>query len=147
MALVRVQPECFDVAAALAAITAGRPQVGGVGSFVGLVRDEPGLVSLTVEHYPGMTERALARIADAAMTRFDLIDVTLIHRVGTLFPGDSIVLVLAAARHRAAARAATGFLIDWLKTDAPFWKKERLASGERWVEARAADAAAKDRWG
>ena len=147
MALVRVQPECFDVAAALAAITAGRPQVGGVGSFVGLVRDEPGLVSLTVEHYPGMTERALARIADAAMTRFDLIDVTLIHRVGTLFPGDSIVLVLAAARHRAAALAATGFLIDWLKTDAPFWKKERLASGERWVEARSADAAAKDRWG
>ena len=146
MPTIRVQTEDFDLGAALTAITAGHPQVGGVGSFVGLVRQEPGLVSLTIEHYPGMTEKSLGRIAETAISRFELIDVTLIHRVGTLLPGDPIVLVLAAASHRKAALAATEFLIDWLKTDAPFWKKEQFAASERWVEARHSDEAAKRRW-
>jgi len=147
MPTVRVQTESFDLSTALAELTTGRFNVGGIGSFVGLVRHEPGLVSLTVEHYPGMTEKSLMRIADTAMARFDLIHLTIIHRVGTLLPGDPIVLVLAASAHRAPALAATAFLIDWLKTDAPFWKKERLAQGEHWIEARPADRAAKDSWG
>ena len=147
MPTVSVQIENFEIGAALAAITAGRPRVGGVGSFVGLVRQEPSLISLTIEHYPGMTERSLHRIADTAMTRWDLIDVTLIHRVGTLLPGDPIVLVLAAATHRGEALAATEFLIDWLKTDAPFWKMEHLSCGDHWVEPRQTDETAKNRWG
>jgi molybdopterin synthase catalytic subunit len=142
----RVQTESFDLGAELAALTHGRTDIGGVGSFIGLVRAAAGLISLTLEHYPGMTEASLATIAEQAKTRFDLIDVTVIHRVGTLYPGDPIVLVLAAASHRADALAATAFLIDWLKTEAPFWKKEQFAEGARWVEARAADQEAKDAW-
>jgi molybdopterin synthase catalytic subunit len=144
--LVRVQTEPFDINDEIKAITHGRDDIGGVGSFLGLVRGVPGFYSLTLEHYPGMTEKTLEHIAATATTRFGLLDVTLIHRVGTLKPGDSIVLVLAAASHRANALAATEFLIDWLKTDAPFWKQEHTATGAIWVEARDSDEKAKEKW-
>ncbi len=119
---------------------------GGIGCFLGVVR--PPVACLTLEHYPGMTEAAMRRIAEAAVARFDLLGCVVIHRVGRLAPGERIVLAAAAAAHRGAALEATAFLIDWLKTDAPFWKKERLEGGEeRWVEARAADVAARKGWG
>ncbi len=146
---VRVQAGPFDLAAELAALTAGRTDVGGIGSFVGVVRDDPArpLLSLTLEHYPGMTEAAMAGIAGQACARWHLLGCTLVHRVGRLVPGDGIVLVLAAAPHRAAALEATAFLIDWLKTRAPFWKSEQFADGQaRWVEAREADDEAASRW-
>lgn len=149
MATVRVQPGDFDAGAELAALTAGRGDVGGVGCFVGVVRDDPArpLAALSLEHYPGMTERAMAAIAAEAEARWGLLGCTLLHRVGRLPPGANIVLVLAAAPHRQAALDATGFLIDWLKTRAPFWKREELADGtSRWVEARHDDDAAAARW-
>jgi molybdopterin synthase catalytic subunit len=151
VATVRVQHEPFDVGAELALITAGRTDIGGVGCFVGTVRagEAAGraITAMTLEHYPGMTERAMAGIAAEAERRFALLGATLIHRVGRLTPGEGIVLVLAAAAHRAAALEATGFLIDWLKTRAPFWKKESFADGaEAWVEAREADDEASARW-
>ena len=148
MIRVQVQTGDFDLGVEAAAIAAQDSGIGGVTSFVGLVRAEPDLISLTLEHYPGMTERAMTRIAEAAEARFDLLGCTLIHRVGALSPGENIVLVLAAAPHRQAALDATAFLIDWLKTRAPFWKKERFADGaEGWVDAREADDLAADRWG
>ncbi len=146
---VRVQAEPFDLGAELAILTAGRTDVGGIGSFVGVVRDDPArpLASLTLEHYPGMTEAAMAAIAAQASERWSLMGCTLVHRVGRLVPGESIVLVLAAAPHRGAALEATAFLIDWLKTRAPFWKSERYVDGQTsWVEARAADDEAAARW-
>jgi molybdopterin synthase catalytic subunit len=150
MASVRVQSEDFDIGAELAALLRGRTDIGGVGSFVGTVRDTAGgrrIAALTLEHYPAMTERALAAIAAEAERRWALLGCTIIHRVGRLVPGETIVLVLAAASHREAALAATAFLIDWLKTRAPFWKKESFADGaETWVESRAADDAAAARW-
>jgi len=150
MAAVRVQAETFDTGAELAALLAGRTDVGGVGCFVGLVRDSAGgqpIVSMTLEHYPGMTERALTAIAAEAEIRWELQGCTVIHRFGRLMPGEPIVLVLTASPHRQAALDATAFLIDWLKTRAPFWKREELADGGvQWVEARAADAAAAARW-
>ena len=151
MARVTVQAGDFDLAAELARLTAGRRDIGGVGAFVGTVRGESGgrrIASMTLEHYPGMTERAMAAIAAEAERRWALLGCSLLHRVGVLAPGDNIVLVLAAAAHRQAALEATGFLIDWLKTRAPFWKKERFEDGaEAWVTARDEDAAATDRWG
>ena len=147
--MVRVQAEPFDLGAELAILTAGRTDVGGIGSFVGVVRDDPArpLASLTLEHYPGMTEAAMAAIAAQASERWSLIGCTLVHRVGRLAPGDGIVLVLAAAPHRGAALEATAFLIDWLKTRAPFWKSEQYVDGQTcWVEARAADDEAAARW-
>ena len=144
--LVRVQAEAFDLNDEIVAITHGRQDIGGIGSFVGLVRGGADFISLTLEHYPGMTEKMLEHIATAAMARFDLLDVTLIHRIGTLRAGAPIVLVLAAAKHRGQALGATEFLIDWLKTDAPFWKQERTTQGAQWVEPRAADRQAADRW-
>ncbi len=149
MAIVRVQTEDFDVSAELATLGRGRTDIGGIGSFIGTVRSHDGEISaMTLEHYPGMTERAMMRIAHAAEARFNLFGCTLIHRVGALEPGANIVLVLAAARHRHAALEATAFLIDWLKTSAPFWKKESFADGrESWVDAREADDAATARWG
>lgn len=151
MVSVRVQAADFDVSAELAALGAGRSDIGGIGSFVGTVRGTAQgrpIVSMTLEHYPGMTERAMGGIAEAAARRWDLLGCTLVHRVGVLRPGENIVLVLAAAAHRQAALEATGFLIDWLKTRAPFWKKERFADGqESWVDAREADDAAAARWG
>ena len=150
MATIRVQPGRFDVAAELAALTAGRTDIGGIGCFVGTVRDAPAgrpIAAMTLEHYPGMTERAMAAIAAEAERRWSLLGCTLVHRVGRLAPGEPIVLVLAASAHRAAALEATAFLIDWLKTRAPFWKKEAFADGtEAWVAARDADAEAAARW-
>jgi molybdopterin synthase catalytic subunit len=147
--LIRVQTADFDLGAELAALTAGRRDVGGIGCFVGVVRDDPAhpLAALTLEHYPGMTEAAMAAIAAEAERRWNLLGCTLLHRVGRLEPGANIVLVLAAAPHRQAALDAAAFLIDWLKTRAPFWKQECFADGAtRWVAARAGDDAAAARW-
>ncbi len=149
MATVRVQTADFDTGAELAALTAGRGDVGGVGCFVGVVRDSPAnpLAALMLEHYPGMTEQAMTAIAAEAEQRWGLLGCTLVHRVGRLPVGANIVLVLAAAPHRQAALDAAAFLIDWLKTRAPFWKQEIFADGaQRWVEARAGDDAAAARW-
>ncbi len=147
---VRVQAEDFDVGAALEALTAGRSDVGGVASFVGLVRDmapPDRLVAMTLEHYPGMTETELARLEAEARARWPLSDCLIVHRYGRLTPGDRIVLVAAASAHRQAALEACAFLIDWLKTQAPFWKLEETeAAGRRWVEAKAADDQAAARW-
>ena len=144
---VRVQEAPFDLAAESAALTAGRTDIGGLASFVGLCRADDGLAALVLEHYPGMTERAIARIAAEACARWPLSGCTVIHRVGRLPPGAEIVLVLTASSHRAAALESCAFLIDWLKTGAPFWKREEFAGGQdRWVEAKAADDAAAARW-
>jgi len=150
MATVRVQEQDFDVSAELAAIAAGRADIGGIGCFVGTVRDTAGgrrITAMTLEHYPGMTERAMAAIAAQAEARWQLLGCTLVHRVGRLPPGANIVLVLAGATHRQAALDATAFLIDWLKTRAPFWKKEGFTDGsEAWVDARETDTHAAARW-
>jgi molybdopterin synthase catalytic subunit len=150
MATIRVQAEPFDVSVELAALSAGRADIGGIGCFVGTVRDTADsrrITSMTLEHYPGMTERAMAEIAAEAERRWALLGCTLLHRVGRLQPGEPIVLVLAASAHRAAALEATAFLIDWLKTGAPFWKKETFADGaEAWVAAREEDELATGRW-
>lgn len=150
MARVRVQEAPFDVGAELAALTAGRADVGGIGLFVGTVRDTAQgrpITAMTLEHYPGMTERALAAIVAEAEARWPLAGCTVIHRVGRLTPGEGIVLVAAASAHRQAALEATAFLIDWLKTKAPFWKHEDFAEGGgQWVEARAEDDRAASRW-
>jgi molybdopterin synthase catalytic subunit len=149
MAHIKVQIEDFDVGAEIAALTTGRTDIGGIGCFVGTVRDNGRSVTgMTLEHYPGMTERAITRIADQAAERWPLLGCTVIHRVGTLCPGENIVLVIAASAHRQAALDATAFLIDWLKTKAPFWKREELANGNGvWVDAREEDDAAASRWG
>jgi molybdopterin synthase catalytic subunit len=151
MPTVRVQAEDFDLGAEVAALTGGRFDIGGIASFIGTVRDRAGgraITAMTLEHYPGMTERAMTAIADEAGARWPLLGCTLIHRVGRLEPGANIVLVLAASPHRQAALEACAFLIDWLKTRAPFWKKESfVAGGEAWVDAREDDEAAAARWG
>jgi molybdopterin synthase catalytic subunit len=145
MKRVLVQAADFDAGAELAALNL--PGVGGVGSFIGVVRGGAEFSALELEHYPGMTERALGKIADQALARWDLLGCTVIHRFGRLLPGQNIVFVGAASAHRGDALAATAFLIDWLKTAAPFWKREVFASGEaRWVEAREADEAAASAW-
>jgi len=142
---VRVQPEDFDVGPELVRLEALGG--GGVASFTGIVRGGNGLVALELEHHPGITASMMRRIATDAARRWPLLGVTAIHRHGRLAPGERIVLVAAASPHRAAALEATGFLIDWLKTRAPFWKKEYFADGmSRWVEPRAADDAAAERW-
>ena len=150
MATIRVQAEDFDVSAECAALTRNQAAIGGIGCFVGTVRGTSKgreIQSMTLEHYPAMTERAMAAIAATAEKRWQLLGCLLVHRVGTLLPGRNIVLVLAASAHRQAALDATGFLIDWLKTRAPFWKKERFADGsEAWIEANAEDDEAAARW-
>ena len=149
MPRVRVQPEDFDVGRELEALTRGRTDVGGLASFVGLVRaanDGQAIRGMTLEHYPGMTEQALEEICAQAHSRWDLIDTVVIHRVGPLVPGDRIVLVGVASAHRGEAFQACEFIMDYLKTRAPFWKKEDTAQGARWVEARASDDAAAGRW-
>lgn len=144
---IRVQEEAFDVAAEMAALGEGRTDVGGLASFTGLCRADDGLSALVLEHYPGMTERAIGRIAAEAGARWPLTGCTVIHRVGRIRPGEAIVLVLTASAHRAAALESCAFLIDWLKTRAPFWKREEFADGgDRWVEAKDADDAAAARW-
>jgi molybdopterin synthase catalytic subunit len=145
MAKIAVQAENFDVGAEFAALTGGRTDVGGIGCFVGTVRGP--VAAMTLEHYPAMTERAIARIVEEAERRWSLLGCTVIHRFGRLEAGENIVLVLAAAAHRQPALDATAFLIDWLKTKAPFWKKEEIAGGDgNWVEAREADDVAAARW-
>jgi molybdopterin synthase catalytic subunit len=151
MALVRVQTEDFDPGTELTQLqTSAGAICGGIGSFIGVVRSEVSrpLVSLTLEHYPAMTQAALTDIAEQAELRFSLAACTVIHRFGELRPGERIVFVGAAAAHRRAALEATAFLIDWLKTKAPFWKKERFADGDGgWVAALEEDTAAAERWG
>jgi molybdopterin synthase catalytic subunit len=147
MARVAVQEEGFDTAAEAAALTAGRGDIGALASFTGLCRADDGLEAMVLEHYPGMTERAIARIAAAAEARWPLTGCTVIHRFGRIRPGEGIVLVLCASAHRQAAFEAAAFLMDWLKTEAPFWKREEFAQGSaRWVAARAEDDAAAARW-
>jgi molybdopterin synthase catalytic subunit len=149
MAHVRVQEAPFDAGREIAALTGGRRDVGAVATFVGLVRDlnEGTRVSrMSLEHYPGMTERALEEICAEAARRWDLLDSRVVHRVGPLEPGDAIVLVAVSSAHRGDAFAACEFIMDYLKTRAPFWKKEVTPGGERWVEARASDDEAASRW-
>ena len=150
MATIRVQPTAFETGEELAQLIAGRTDIGGIGCFVGIVRGGSGanpLTAMTLEHYPGMTENQLAAIAAEAEARWSLLGCTVIHRFGRLVPGDPIVLVLAASAHREPALAATAFLIDWLKTRAPFWKREEYQDGTAtWVEARQTDDEAAARW-
>ena len=149
MARVRVQEADFDVGRELDALTRGRRDVGGLASFVGLVRDAndgASIDGMTLEHYPGMTERALEEICDQAAARWKVLDMVVIHRVGKLVPGERIVLVGVASAHRGDAFEACEFIMDYLKTRAPFWKKENTPTGERWVEARASDDTAAERW-
>ena len=147
--MVRVQHEEFDVGAEIARLRSANPRIGAVASFVGVVRDinngDP-VVAMTLEHYPGMTEKALAEIVAQARARWDLYDVLVVHRVGTLRPTDPIVLVVTTSGHRHDAFAACEFVMDYLKTDAPFWKKEATPAGERWVDARDTDDAARNKW-
>ena len=150
---VSVQEADFDVAAESARLTEGRADIGAVVTFAGLVRDRvggetaPSISAMELEHYPGMTAKALTDIAEAALARWPLQGVVVIHRHGRLLPGDRIVLVATASPHRQAAFEAAEFLMDWLKTKAPFWKKETTPDGARWVDARESDDAAAERWG
>lgn len=148
MHTIRVQIEDFNIAAELAAIRAN-PAIGAVVSFIGLVRDVnegSGVATLTLEHYPVMTEKALGGIVEKAQQRWELLNCVLIHRVGTLQPSDQIVLVMVASTHRGHAFDACEFIMDYLKTQAPFWKKEATPDGERWIESRNSDEAAASRW-
>jgi molybdopterin synthase catalytic subunit len=142
----RVQAEAFDAGAEAAALAAGRHDIGAIVSFTGLVRADDGLVALTLEHYPAMTARQIAAIAAEAWARWPLLGGIVIHRHGRLVPGDPIVLVAIASANRGAAFAAAEFLMDWLKTRAPFWKQEDRGDAQRWVAARASDDAAAARW-
>jgi molybdopterin synthase catalytic subunit len=145
---VRVQQDDFDLGAEVAALTAGRTDVGAVATFTGLVREiAPGGGAMTLEHYPGMTEKALMAIAVEAAGRWPLAAATVIHRHGRLAPGDRIVMVATASAHRAAAFESAAFLMDYLKTRAPFWKLEESAAGASWVTARDSDEDAARRWG
>ncbi len=147
---IHIQRESFDIADEIAALTAGRSDIGAVVTFTGLCRDEAGrLAALELEHYAGMAEAELRRVAEEARERWSLQGLTIIHRFGTVAPGETIVLVATASVHRGAAFAAAEFLMDYLKTRAPFWKREHLADGRTgdWVEAAAHDDAAAARWG
>ena len=147
--MIRVQREDFDVGAELKALTQGRHEIGGVVSFVGLVRDMAGdskIGAMTLEHYPGMTEKQLGEIEAEALRRWPLTGSLIIHRYGRLEPGEQIVLVITASAHREAAFEACHFLIDWLKTKAPFWKLEDTDKGSQWVAAEARDDKAAARW-
>ena len=146
---VRIQQEDFHIGAEIAAMRRSNPAIGAIASFVGVVRDvnEGDAVSeMMLEHYPGMTEKAVQGIVDEACARWRVLDALVIHRVGTLRPTDQIVLVVVASEHRGDAFAACEFIIDYLKTRAPFWKKEQTPAGRRWVDARESDDAAAERW-
>jgi molybdopterin synthase catalytic subunit len=146
---VRVQTEDFDIGAEIARLCRANPKVGAIASFIGMVRDVnegESVNEMTLEHYPGMTERALEQIVAEAKARWDIVDILVVHRVGRLAPNDQIVLVVVTGAHRGEAFAACEFVMDYLKTRAPFWKKEATAQGARWVEARAADDLAAERW-
>ena len=147
--IVRIQAEDFDTGAEIARLTAGRTDIGAVVTFSGLCRDEAGrLTALELEHYPGMAEAEIARIADEAVRRWPLTGLAAIHRYGRIAPGGNIVLVIAASAHRQAAFEAASFMMDYLKSRAPFWKKEHRADGSasNWVEANDADDHATARW-
>ncbi|MBS1189062.1 MAG: moaE [Rhodocyclaceae bacterium] len=146
---VRVQEADFDLGAELTALRAGQPRVGALASFLGLVRDMnegAGVSEMTLEHYPGMTEKALESIVAEAKGRWDIYDALVIHRVGRLLPCDQIVLVAVTSAHRGEAFAACEFIMDYLKTRAPFWKREATPAGARWVDARDSDDSAAARW-
>ena len=149
---VSIQTADFDVGAEVAALRAQDPRVGAVCSFIGTVRDrsagEPGVVaSMELEHYPGMTEKSIEAMIDAARQRFDIFGARIIHRVGLLRPLDQIVMVAVTSKHRGESFQACEFLMDYLKTQAPFWKKEQTPTGARWVDARVSDDAALAKWG
>ena len=149
MSTIRLQREDFDAAAEAAQIARGRTDIGAVVTFTGICRDHEaghGVTALTLEHYPGMAEEEIARHVAEAERRWPLLGVTVIHRHGRLVPGDNIVLVVTASAHRAAAFAAADFLMDYLKTRAPFWKQEERPGGAAWVDAKEADDAAAERW-
>ena len=146
---IRVGEADFSLDEELSRIMRESPSAGGVASFVGLVRnknDGAAVSRMTLEHYPGMPEKSLATIAAAARERFHLVDVIVVHRVGELKVGDRIVLCLTSAEHRSDAFAGCEYIMDWLKTEAPFWKKEQTPDGERWVDARESDDKARERW-
>ncbi len=146
---VRVQTGDFDAGVEMTAMRRGNPKIGAIASFVGVVRDlneGAEVAEMTLEHYPGMTEKALEKIVAEARARWDIYDALVVHRVGTLKPTDQIVLVVVASAHRGEAFQACEFLMDYLKTRAPFWKKEKTPDGGRWVDARKVDDAAADRW-
>ncbi len=146
---IAVQSEPFDLSAEVAALYRANPKVGAVASFLGLVRDineGQGVSAMTLEHYPGMTEKALAQIVEEARARWEVLDASVIHRIGPLYPTDPIVLVAVASGHRGDAFAACEFIMDFLKTRAPFWKKESTPEGEKWVDARESDEHAAARW-
>jgi molybdopterin synthase catalytic subunit len=146
---VRIQTEDFDAGAEIAALRRGNAKVGAVASFIGIVRDVnegDAVKELALEHYPGMTEKAIEEIIGQARARWDVYEALVIHRVGTLRPSDQIVLVVVTGAHRGEAFAACEYIMDYLKTRAPFWKKEKTGKGARWVEARATDDIAAERW-
>ena len=146
---VRVQGEDFDAGREIAALREGNAQVGAVAAFVGVVRDMndgSAVADMELEHYPGMTEKAIAEIIEQAKSRWNIFDVLVVHRVGHLKPTDQIVLVVVTSAHRGDAFAACEFVMDYLKTRAPFWKKEQTPDGARWVESRASDDVAAERW-
>ena len=146
---VRVQEQDFDVSAELALMRKDNPKIGAIASFVGVVRDineGDSVATMTLEHYPGMTEKAISEIIDQARGRWEVLDALVIHRVGTLKPTEQIVLVIVASPHRGDAFAACEFIMDYLKTRAPFWKKEITPQGARWVDARVTDDRAAERW-
>lgn len=147
--MIRVQREDFDVGAEIAALKKDRPEIGAIVSFTGLVRDishGKDVNAMTLEHYPGMTEKALAEIEEEANERWPLDGSLIIHRYGRMEPGENIVLVLTASAHRQAAFEAAEYLMDWLKTKAPFWKLEESSTGANWVDARESDESATLRW-
>ena len=149
MATVRIQEAPFDAGALIAETHRANPKVGAVATFLGLVRDinaGADVAEMTLEHYPGMTERAIENICRDAAARWEILDARVVHRVGTLRPTDPIVIVVVASGHRRDALEACAFIMDFLKTRAPFWKKERTGDGERWVQARASDDEAAARW-
>ncbi len=149
MPTIRIQADDFDLTHEQSLIRERHRHVGAIASFVGVVRDindGQGVSAMTLEHYPGMTEKALTNIVGDAASRWNVIDATVIHRIGTMQPTDQIVLVMVASAHRGDAFAACEFIMDFLKTDAPFWKKEQTASGNRWVDARVSDESARQKW-
>lgn len=146
---VRVQTENFDAGDEINRMRLSRADTGAIAAFIGQVRDlndGSDIAAMTLEHYPGMTEKALENIVEQAKQRWDIYDALVVHRVGTLHPTDQIVLVVVSGAHRGEAFAACEFIMDYLKTEAPFWKKEQTAEGERWVEAKTSDDEARERW-
>lgn len=146
---VRVQIDDFDVGAEIQSLRSARPDIGAIVTFIGQVRDindGSAVSAMYLEHYPGMTEKSLESIVQQAKQRWDILDILVIHRIGDLNPTDQIVMVAVSSAHRNEAFMACEFVMDYLKTEAPFWKKEQTATGSRWVEAKATDDAAKEKW-